>query len=245
MKSLHNVCFSVLLFSLLHFLANKAAVDAAPLHAPRVEIKVDDMNKATCLGWTVVNQHLMAGFDDGTVIKYDPVVGKEVQRTRFHTDRVNTLNFNSDKTLLITASKDTTAKLVDPQTLEVVKVYQTERPVNAAVISPLHPHVLLGGGQDAMTVTVTSASQGKFETRFFHMIYEEEFGRVKGHFGPINAISIHPRGTAYASGAEDGYVSSLYHCLKVVNNHIYSHHDCFLCLLFTGISVCINSTAPT
>ena len=47
---------------------------------------------------------------------------------------------------------------------------------------------------------------GKFETRFFHMIYEEEFGRVKGHFGPINALAIHPYGKSYASGSEDGFI---------------------------------------
>jgi len=66
--------------------------------------------------------------------------------------------------------------------------------------------VLIGGGQDAMSVTTTAASQGKFETRFFHYMYGEEFGRVKGHFGPINALAIHPSGKSYASGSEDGYI---------------------------------------
>ena len=46
--------------------------------------------------------------------------------------------------------------------------------------------VLVGGGQEAMNVTTTSSRQGKFETRFWHKIFEEEVGRVKGHFGPIN-----------------------------------------------------------
>ena len=46
--------------------------------------------------------------------------------------------------------------------------------------------ILLGGGQEAMSVTTTSARQGKFETRFWHKVLEEEVGRVKGHFGPIN-----------------------------------------------------------
>ena len=46
--------------------------------------------------------------------------------------------------------------------------------------------VLLGGGQEAMSVTTTSLRQGKFETRFWHKVFEEEVGRVKGHFGPIN-----------------------------------------------------------
>ena len=49
-----------------------------------------------------------------------------------------------------------------------------------------------------MSVTTTSLRQGKFETRFWHKVFEEEVGRVKGHFGPINtcvwsthSLSIH------------------------------------------------------
>ena len=66
--------------------------------------------------------------------------------------------------------------------------------------------VVLGGGQEAMDVTTTSTRIGKFDARFFHMVFEEEFGRVKGHFGPINSVAFHPDGTGYASGGEDGYV---------------------------------------
>lgn len=181
------------------------SIDSFPLHAPLLEILVDDNNKATCLGFTIANQHLIAGFDTGLIVKYDVETGKEVARTKdIHSSRVNRLNFNRDKTLFVTASKDCTAKLVDPNNLEVVKVFKSTVPVNGAVISPSHPHVLIGGGQDAQTVTTTHAKQGKFETRFFHMVYSEEFGRVKGHFGPINAIAIHPYGKSYASGSEDG-----------------------------------------
>ena len=37
-------------------------------------------------------------------------------------------------------------------------------------------------------------------------VFEEEFARVKGHFGPINTIAIHPDGKSYSSGGEEGYV---------------------------------------
>jgi translation initiation factor 3 subunit I len=57
-----------------------------------------------------------------------------------------------------------------------------------------------------MDVTTTSSRQGKFEARFYHRIFEDEIGRVKGHFGPLNTIAAHPRGQGYASGGEDGYV---------------------------------------
>ena len=166
---------------------------------------MDELNKATCLGFTIADIHIIAGFDNGLIVKYDVETGKEVARKMdIHSARVNRLSFNRDKTLFVTASKDCNAKLIDPNNLEVVKTYRSTVPVNGAALSPTHPHVLMGGGQDAQTVTTTGASQGKFETRFFHMIYAEEFGRVKGHFGPINAIAIHPYGKSFASGSEDG-----------------------------------------
>jgi translation initiation factor 3 subunit I len=54
--------------------------------------------------------------------------------------------------------------------------------------------VVLGGGQEAMDVTTTSTKIGKFDARFYHLVFEEEFGRVKGHFGPINSTAFHPDG---------------------------------------------------
>ena len=54
--------------------------------------------------------------------------------------------------------------------------------------------VVLGGGQEAMDVTTTSTRIGKFDARFFHTVFEEEIGRVKGHFGPINSTAFHPDG---------------------------------------------------
>jgi translation initiation factor 3 subunit I len=54
--------------------------------------------------------------------------------------------------------------------------------------------VIIGGGQDAMDVTTTASGAGKFETRFYDIIMENEFGRVKGHFGPVHTLAFHPDG---------------------------------------------------
>jgi translation initiation factor 3 subunit I len=42
--------------------------------------------------------------------------------------------------------------LFDIETLELLKTYTTERPVNSAAISPIKDHVILGGGQEAIEV---------------------------------------------------------------------------------------------
>lgn len=90
--------------------------------------------------------------------------------------------------------------------MESLKTYKTGRPVNSAAISPIRDHVILGGGQEAMSVTTTDARSGQFQTRFFHMIFEEEFAGVKGHFGPINSLAFHPDGKSFSTGGEDGFV---------------------------------------
>jgi len=171
-----------------------------------IEIPKDLGIKATCVAFLNLNEALLVTFDDGTVKIYDPQNGEELEEVQVHDKKINRIYFNREKTLFISSSNDHTAKLYDVVDLEHLKTYKTDRPVNAAVISPTKEHILLGGGQEAMSVTTTSGKTGKFETRFFHLVYEEEFGTVKGHFGPINALAINPDGRSYASGAEDGYV---------------------------------------
>jgi len=177
---------------------------------PVLEIDVPKENnkrvQMTNIWWTHLNEHLMVSFDSGLIRLYDPETGDMEEEFRAHEKKINRVQFNRDKTMFITSSADFTSKLYDAVNLKHLKTYTTDRPVNDAVISETKDHVLLGGGQEAMSVTTTSGKVGKFETRFFWMVYEEEFGTVKGHFGPINAVAINPNGRNYASGAEDGYV---------------------------------------
>jgi translation initiation factor 3 subunit I len=86
--------------------------------------------------------------------------------------------------------------LWDVETLQEMKQYATQVELNSACITPGKPYVrlsmrkaegktdnqiILGGGQDAMSVTTTGSRQGKFEALFWHKLFEEEVGRVKGH----------------------------------------------------------------
>jgi translation initiation factor 3 subunit I len=97
-------------------------------------------------------------------------------------------------------------QIFDSSTLECLKTFQPERPVNAATLSPIFDHAIVGGGQDAMSVTMTSNKAGKFESKIYQKVFGEEIGGIKGHFGPINALAISPDGRSFASGGEDGFV---------------------------------------
>lgn len=166
----------------------------------------DKMKKPTIVRWTDCNESILSGHDDGHVALWDPSTGALQNSQRPHTETVRDLQFNRDRTCFITASKDTTARLLETANLHIIKTYKTERPVNSAAISPIRTEVLVAGGQEALHVTTTSTRSGQFEARFFHEIFENELGRVRGHFGPINTLAYNPTGKGYASGAEDGYI---------------------------------------
>jgi len=163
-------------------------------------------SKATVAGWSYLSEYVIAGHEDGSVSQWDGRSGEKLYQTDVHAGPVTDLQWSTDRTYFITASKDKTAKLIDARSLEVLKTFVTDTPLNSAAITPVKPFVILGGGQAAMDVTTTAARQGKFEARIYHKIFEEEIGRVRGHFGPLNTVAIHPEGKGYASGGEDGYV---------------------------------------
>lgn len=165
--------------------------------------------KPTIVNWTDCNESIITGHDDGHVALWDFKNSKDgslLLSSRPHTDTIRDLQYSRDRTYFITASKDTTAQLVETANLKTIKTFQTERPVNSAAISPIRPEVLVAGGQEALHVTTTSSRAGQFEARFFHQIWQNEIGRVRGHFGPINTLAYAPTGRGYASGAEDGYI---------------------------------------
>jgi len=163
-------------------------------------------HKITAGLWGPLDQYLVIGDEGGEIYHWDVKTGEKLHSVKEHSSKINNLQYNKDQTMLISASNDTTAKLFDTASLDVLKTYRTQRPVNSAAISPIHAHILVGGGQDASMVTTTKAQEGAFEAKFFHLVFEEEFAKVKGHFGPINSVAFHPDGKSYSSGGEDGYV---------------------------------------
>lgn len=163
-------------------------------------------DRVTVAGFSYCSKYIIAGHRDGVVTKYDASTGELLAKTQVHEGLITDLQFSDDRTYFITSSKDKSAKILDVDNLNELKKFEADAPMNTAAITPLKQFVVLGGGQEARDVTTTSASQGKFEARFYHKIFEDEIGRVKGHFGPLNYIAVHPKGTAYASGGEDGYV---------------------------------------
>ncbi|EFJ41733.1 eukaryotic translation initiation factor 3i [Volvox carteri f. nagariensis] len=162
--------------------------------------------RITRIFWTDCNRKVITSHDYGILRRWDVETGQMLQEVQVHEDAIQDMQMSPDETHVITASLDKTARLIDIETFTVLKVYKTGRFVQSAAISPLFDHVLMGGGQDASQVTTTAAGAGGFEARFFHKVFQEEFGRVRGHFGPVNTVAFHPSGRSFTTGGEDGYV---------------------------------------
>uniref|UniRef100_A0A8D2K2H5 Eukaryotic translation initiation factor 3 subunit I n=1 Tax=Theropithecus gelada TaxID=9565 RepID=A0A8D2K2H5_THEGE len=171
---------------------------------PYMKIPCND-SKITSAVWGPLGECIIAGHESGELNQYSAKVRGHMgpEPTRMILFFFLRWSFSRPGWSAVAPSRLT---LFDSTTLEHQKTFRTERPVNSAALSPNYDHVVLGGGQEAMDVTTTSTRIGKFEARFFHLAFEEEFGRVKGHFGPINSVAFHPDGKSYSSGGEDGYV---------------------------------------
>jgi len=171
--------------------------------------------KATKVKWGPYDESLISINEEGTVIGWSASNGRQLWLVSAHMAALTSMNFSEDRMLMVTSSKDQTAKLwaIDEGEPELIKQYKSDRPINDVAISPLYNaekdakfHILMGGGQDAKDVTTTASSSGKFEALLWHMIFEEEIGTVRGHFGPMNCLAWFRDGRGFVTGGEDGYV---------------------------------------
>mmetsp|Transcript_93 Transcript_93/g.148 ORF Transcript_93/g.148 Transcript_93/m.148 type:complete len:328 (+) Transcript_93:115-1098(+) len=180
--------------------------DSSQMSAKPVMQMIAPKGRITRVYWTDMNRSMVTSHDGGFMRKWDTETGQQILEKQVHEDAIQDMQLSPDGSYVVTASLDKTAKLIDLEDFSELKVYKTGRFVQSAAISPAYDHVLLGGGQDASQVTTTAAKAGGFEARFFHKIYQEEFGQVRGHFGPINTVAFSPDGKSFVTGGEDGYV---------------------------------------
>jgi len=171
--------------------------------------------KASKVKWGPFDETLVSINEEGCISIWDSSKGRLQKLIQAHRGPITGLNFTEDRMLMITSSKDHTAKLWAMDEYEEVKRFDTDRPLNDAAISPLYNnskdpkyHLLMGGGEDAKDVTTSGHSSGKFESLLWHMVYGEEIGTVKGHFGPMNTLAWRVDGKGFVTGGEDGYVWS-------------------------------------
>jgi WD40 repeat protein len=145
-----------------------------------LEVEGPQDHLITQASWGPLNQTLYIATNKGRFLVHDLGSNKTIVEEDVHTNEIFSFTVTYDHTMLITCSKDGSAKLLHPRTLETVRQYNFAKPCRAAAISPLFDsqenqkfHVLLAGGQDARDVTTTKATEGGFEISLMNIIYNQ------------------------------------------------------------------------
>lgn len=166
-------------------------------------------NKYCQVAWGPLNETILAGREDGTFEIVD-LNGKVVKSVQLFETRLNSFSISKEFAFMVACSKEG-AKLVDPETLEVIKTVKTEVPMNAGCVSPFtfnskkpKYHAIIAGGVPA--IEAAEHKLGGFEVRLINLVTEEEIGRIAGHFGPVNTLNFYPDGRGFVSGGEEGIV---------------------------------------
>eukprot|EP01130_Rhizamoeba_saxonica_P000956 TRINITY_DN10835_c0_g1_i1.p1 TRINITY_DN10835_c0_g1~~TRINITY_DN10835_c0_g1_i1.p1 ORF type:complete len:334 (+),score=75.04 TRINITY_DN10835_c0_g1_i1:57-1058(+) len=171
----------------------------------RIDSKLDC--KVFNLLWSHDNENIFTCNADGTLRVFNVESGHETNCIQIHNDEIRFMRYTKYNAAIITASKDGTCHLIDPKTLEIVKTYSPNKPLNSAALSPLMNHVIMGGGESSEVVTTTARSSSEFKVFFYNSVMEDEaLGFITGHIGPIHVVDFSPNGKQFASGSEDGFV---------------------------------------
>jgi len=140
------------------------------------------------------------------------------------------LDISPKEELIMTAAKDGKAKILDPDSFDVMSELFPQSPVrniNACRFSPLISeedekkvkyHVFIAGGQESRDVTTTTSKKGGFETLIYDCMFSCELGAILGHFGPVNALAISSDAELLASGSEESSVR-----VHRINNEEYNN----------------------
>ena len=100
-------------------------------------------SKATQACWARLDQNILTGHEDGSISLFDAKTGELLKRVKECSGNITDIQFGVTSDYFIASSKDQTATVFKTEDLSVFRKFETERPVNAAAISPIRPHVSL------------------------------------------------------------------------------------------------------
>jgi translation initiation factor 3 subunit I len=161
----------------------------------------------TKASWYINNTLIFASTYDGCLLKYDKK-GELVGMVQAHEPNVEikSFSFSRDFSIVATAAVNG-CRVYDPETLQLLKVFKQELPMNSVSISPLfcsetNPkyHLIIAGGIPARESAMTGGSAG-FDIILCNVMYETELGSIPGHFSPINSVEFFPDGRGFISGS--------------------------------------------
>lgn len=197
---------------------------------PIKSILIPNKDKISKSRWFDLGKSIIATSESGMIYKYDFESEKLLLQKKIHDSVIMDLDISPKEELILTASKDGKAKVLDPDTFDVMSELFPQNPVrniNACRFNPLISsedekivkyHAFIAGGQESRDVTTTTSKKGGFETLIYDCMYGQELGAILGHFGPVNALAISSDGEILASGSEESSIR-----VHKINNDEYNN----------------------
>jgi len=185
------------------------------------EMKIEsNENKFVASKFSDISKRIFASKEDGSMEIYNYFDDKALLSKNIHNEAILDFDLSSRHEVMITASKDGKAHVVNADNLEVIHTYFPDKPtrnLNACKISPLFSmkdggggktkfNAIIGGGQESKDVTTTHTNAGGFEVLLYDLANTEPVGCLTGHFGPINTLGFSANGKCFASGGEDSTI---------------------------------------
>jgi len=185
-------------------------------------LRLEDLpGKANDLRWAGgAKTKLLSCHDNGYVgVWLAEGAGSLLKTIKLHEKPIAMLCITPDSKAVVTASHDSTVKVVDISTpaTETIATYKADRPLNALDASADYVpgasgHLIVAGGRDPMVVTTSCLMEDEFEAKILDSESGMPIAAAKGHFGPVHDLVFMPwlaRGTGgFATCSEDG-------CLRV------------------------------
>lgn len=151
-------------------------------NTPKVKHQIigsSDYEFTSCV-WGPLNKCLYVSTHQGKVFQIDVASGKISREKQVHKSEIFRLHISHDYAMLMSCSRDGSAKLLNPETFEEVRNFSYKKPVRGVAISPLFDdpehqkfHTIICGGQDAREVAMTGAEEGGFEMKLYSIIFNQ------------------------------------------------------------------------
>ncbi len=197
---------------------------------PIKSIIIPNKDKISKTRWCDLGKVIIAASEGGKLYKYEYESGNLLIEKQIHDKIIMDLDISPKEELILTAGKDGKAKVLDPDSFDVMSELFPQNPVrniNACRFSPLISeedekkvkyHAFIAGGQESREVTTTTSKKGGFETLIYDCMFGCELGAILGHFGPVNALAISSDAELLASGSEESSVR-----VHRINNEEYNN----------------------
>ena len=196
---------------------------------PLKSIKIPNNDKISKTRWCDLGKVIIASSETGILYKFNYETTEKLMEKKIHNNIIMDLDISPKEELIMTAAKDGKAKVLDPDTFDVMSELYPQNPVrniNACRFSPLISeedekkvkyHAFIAGGQESREVTTTTSKKGGFETLIYDCMFGCELGAILGHFGPVNALAVSSDAELLASGSEESSVR-----VHRINNEEYN-----------------------